>query len=184
MPLRNLFRRRLPRRVGPELEAELGSPIHWMYPWELTKRVSIGPPAELASVHTTRLEMIEPVVRSALAAAGPDASVLDLGCNEGWFAHRALDWGAGRVVGVDVRASNLRRAALVRDHFGISQQRLSFERAGVHELEADRLGQFDVVLMLGLSTTSRIRSAHCAWRGRWRAGRSSSSRSSPPTTSR
>jgi SAM-dependent methyltransferase len=150
MPLRNLVRGRLPRKLGPELEAELGSPIHWMYPWQLTRRVSIGPPAELASIHTTRLEMIEPVARAALAAGGPDATVLDLGCNEGWFAHRALDWGATRVVGIDVRASNLRRATLVRDHFGIPEERLRFECSNVHELDVERLGGFDLVLMLGL----------------------------------
>jgi SAM-dependent methyltransferase len=149
MPLRKLVRRRLPRNLDPELEAELGSPVHWMYPWQITRRVSVSPPAELASIHTTRLEMIEPVAHAALAVGGPDASVLDLGCNEGWFAHRALDWGAARVVGIDVRASNLRRATLVRDHYGIPEERLRFERSDVHELDVQRLGRFDLVLDAG-----------------------------------
>jgi SAM-dependent methyltransferase len=122
-----------------------------MYPWQLTASVAIDlEGSELPSVHATRSAMIEPVVREALSAAGPDATVLDLGCNEGWFAHRALEWGAARVVGLDVREANVRRATLIQHHFGIDPERLRFERADVFELDAARLGTFDVVLVLGL----------------------------------
>jgi tRNA (mo5U34)-methyltransferase len=152
MPLKDLLRRRpaLPRTLAPELDAERSSRVPWMYEWQLTPDVAIDPGRELARVHATRLAMIEPVVRRALAQAGRNASVLDLGCNEGWFGHRALEWGAGRVVGIDVRPANLRRATLIRDHFGIPADRLRFEEAGVHELDPKRLGTFDVVLILGL----------------------------------
>jgi SAM-dependent methyltransferase len=133
--------------MSGELEAELRSPLPWMYPWRLTPDVAITlERSELPSVHHTRREMIEPVVRAALQAAGPDATVLDLGCNEGWFAHRALDWGAARVVGVDVRESNIRRARLIAQHFGL-------ENVEFHTMDvfgAARLGTFDVVLVLGL----------------------------------
>jgi SAM-dependent methyltransferase len=154
MPFKDLLRRRddrLPRTLAAPLEAELSSPTPWMYPWRLTAGVEISlEGSELPSIHATRAAMIEPVVREALAAAGPEATVLDLGCNEGWFAHRALDWGAARVVGLDVREANVRRATLIRDHFGIDGERLRFERANVLELDPERLGTFDVVLVLGL----------------------------------
>jgi len=94
--------------------------------------------------------MIEPVVREAITAAGPGATVLDLGCNEGWFAHRALEWGAERVVGLDVRELNIRRARLMRDHFGIPADRMQLEQSDVHAIDVRRLGSFDVVLVLGL----------------------------------
>ena len=151
MAFKDLLRRResrLPRSVSPELEAELRSPLPWMYPWQLTSEVAVGlEGSELPSVHNTRREMIEPVVKAALRAAGPDATVLDLGCNEGWFAHRALDWGAARVVGLDVREANVRRARLIAAHFGLEDQ-LRFEHMDV--FAADTLGTFDVVLVLGL----------------------------------
>lgn len=154
MAFKHLLRRRegrLPRSVAAELEAELRSPLPWMYPWQLTPYVAVElEGSELPSVHATRSEMIEPVVREALAAAGPDATVLDLGCNEGWFAHRALEWGAARVVGLDVREANIRRATLIQRHFGIDPERLRFEHANVFELDPARLGSFDVVLVLGL----------------------------------
>jgi tRNA (mo5U34)-methyltransferase len=174
MPFKDLLRRRedrLPRTLAAPLEAELRSPIPWMYPWQLTPEVAISlEGSELPSIHATRADMIEPVVRAAIAAAGPEATVLDLGCNEGWFAHRALEWGAARVLGLDVREANIRRATLIRDHFGIDGDRLAFEQANVIELDAERLGAFDVVLVLGLiyhleNPVGALRTARALTRG-------------------
>ena len=146
-PLQRLRRPQL----SAELAGELRSPPPWMYPWELAAGVEVPLVApELPSVHATRRELIEPVVREALGHAGPEPAVLDLGCNEGWFGHLALEWGAARVVGLDVRETNIRRAELVRDHFGIDRERLRFEQADVFALDPSRLGEFDVVLVLGL----------------------------------
>jgi tRNA (mo5U34)-methyltransferase len=123
----------------------------WMYDWRLTATIAtptLGP--NLASVHKTREEMIEPVVRAALASTGPEPLALDLACNEGWFSHRLLQWGAHRVVGIDVREENIRRATLLQDHFRVPADRLTFTTADVFALDAEKLGVFDVVLMLGL----------------------------------
>jgi len=120
-----------------------------MYEWDLgggVRTVAMGP--ELQSIHSWRAAIIEPVVRGALAAGGPRATLVDLACSEGWFAHRALKWGASRVVGVDIRPENIRRAELVRDHLQVDPQRLSFGVGDVYE--AGDLGVFDVVLCLGL----------------------------------
>ena len=133
------------------LQLELRAPPPWMYEWDLGSagQVAHRPGrAALESIHHTRLRLITPVVSQALAEAGPGARVLDLGCCEGWFAHRMLELGASSVVGVDVREVNVRRARLVRDHLGIEPARLEFYQADV--LALPDLGQFDVVLMLGL----------------------------------
>ena len=136
--------------ISPRLQDELAGPA-WMYPW------SFGPGLtapllgdNLPSVHRTRAQMIERPVREALAAAGPNATALDLACCEGWFSHRLLEWGAARVVGVDVRERNIRRAELVREHFGVERRRLDFRCADVFDLDLQELGCFDVVLVLGL----------------------------------
>ena len=133
-----------------ELEEAINGPP-WIYPWRLRdgRELPIAA-AELESVHRTRAEMIEPRVREALAAAGPDATALDLACNEGWFSQRLLEWGAARVVGVDVREHNIRRATLLRDHFEIPAARFELRQADVFELDAAALGRYDVVLVLGL----------------------------------
>ena len=138
-------------KLSPGLESELGRQPAWMYPWSLAPGVDaplLHP--ELPSVHRTRAEMIEPAVRAALADAGPNATALDLACSEGYFGQRLLEWGAQRVVGIDIRAQNVRRAQLVRDHFGIDPNQLAFQQGDVFDLDPEALGRFDVVLMLGL----------------------------------
>jgi tRNA (mo5U34)-methyltransferase len=144
-----MFKLKRSPKISAALKAELDSDAAWMYPWQLTEDVVAPcPGTELPDVHRTRLEMMEPHVRRWLAA-NPQARALDLGCCEGWFAHRLLEWGADSVVGVDVRDVNIRRAELLRDHYGISPERLRFVHAGVHDTPAD-LGEFDIVLVLGL----------------------------------
>ncbi|HEY2141438.1 MAG TPA: class I SAM-dependent methyltransferase [Solirubrobacteraceae bacterium] len=93
---------------------------------------------------------MEAPVREALAATGSSATVLDLARNEGWFSHRMLEWGASRVVGVDIRPRLIHRAELLRDHFGISPERLQLRCADIFSLDASEFGSFDVVLCLGL----------------------------------
>lgn len=123
----------------------------WIYPWRLRdgRELPVAV-AELESVHRTRAEMIEARVRAALERAGPHATALDLACNEGWFSQRLLEWGASRVVGVDIRDFNIRRATLLRDHFEIPAERLELRQADVFEIDPVELGRYDVVLVLGL----------------------------------
>jgi hypothetical protein len=132
------------------LEQELKGPP-WIYPWRLRNGYETPVAnAELPSIHRTRAELIAPAVRSVLAAAGPGATALDLACNEGWFSHRLLEWGAARVVGVDIRKRNIERATMMRDHFGIAADSLELRKADVFALEPAALGTYDVVLVLGL----------------------------------
>lgn len=134
-----------------ELAVELRNPPAWMYPWQLGK---VGEPplihADLPTIHQTRLELIEEPARRALAAAGDGATAIDLACSEGWFSHRLLEWGASRAVGVDLREVNVRRARLVRDHLGVPAERLELLQQDVSDLDPLALGEFDVVLLLGL----------------------------------
>ncbi len=138
------------RQIAPDLREELEREPGWMYAWPLPgdARVALLDP-ELASVHATRAEMIEPAVRAALRESST-AAALDLACSEGWFAHRLLEWGASWVVGLDIRAQNVRRAQLMREHFEIPADRLELRQANVYDLPLNPREQFDVVLALGL----------------------------------
>ena len=147
-----LRRRRL--RVGSplsaELERELDAEPRWMYPWRLGNVTAPVLGDELESVHRTRRELIESPVRAHLHAAGASACAVDLACNEGYFSHWLVESGARRVVGIDVRDVHVRRARLVRDQLGLDPGTLSFEQHDVFDLPLERLGRFDVVLVLGL----------------------------------
>jgi tRNA (mo5U34)-methyltransferase len=141
------LRRRSKAPTGELLE--LAQTPTWMYAWDLGGGVQTSTMNdELMSVHRTRRAIMEPLVRQALAAAGPHATAVDLACNEGWFAHQLLEWGASRVIGVDIRPENVHRAELVRDHLGVDPARLSYRLGDVYDLGG--LGEFDVVLCLGL----------------------------------
>jgi hypothetical protein len=137
--------------MAAALMEEVEKPPAWMYPWQLEGGVVtpvVGP--ELPDIHRTRLALMEGPVRAALSAAGPNATVIDLACNEGWFSHRVLEWGASRVLGIDIRPQLIRRAELVRAHFEIPPERFELRCADVFDLNASELGTFDVVLCLGL----------------------------------
>jgi len=132
------------------LEEELVS-SPWIYPWRL--RDGSETPvanAELPSIHKTRAGLIAPKVHEALSEAGASASALDLACNEGWFSHRLREWGAKRVVGIDVRPKNVERAIFMRDHFEIPQAEMEFKQGDVFRLDPSEVGTYDVVLVLGL----------------------------------
>lgn len=139
------------KELSPALAAELERSPAWMYDWNFGQGVDV--PLlhhELPSVHRTKIELLESPLRAALAVAGPHARALDLACSEGFFAHRLLEWGAEAALGIDLRPENIRRAELVRDHFGVDPARLTFRQGDVFELDPRSLGTFDVVLLLGL----------------------------------
>ena len=73
--------------------------------------------------------------------------VLDLGCEEGHFAVEFARHGA-EVVAVDVREEHLRRARFLAEAIGV--ERFETVRADVRELDPTALGEFDLVLCLGL----------------------------------
>jgi tRNA (mo5U34)-methyltransferase len=86
-------------------------------------------------------------VRACLPEDVSGKSVLDVGCNAGFYAVELKRRGAGRVVGVDSQRSLVRQAAFVRDVLGLD---IEYRRASVYELDPRESGQFDIVLALGL----------------------------------
>jgi hypothetical protein len=73
--------------------------------------------------------------------------VADLGCLEGGFAMALAREGAS-VVGIEARATNLEKAALLKEHFELAGMELL--RGDVKDFTADRFGSFDAVLALGI----------------------------------
>lgn len=86
-----------------------------------------------------------------LALCGGDLKgrrVLDLACNAGWWSLAAIRAGAAYVHGVDGRAMHIEQANTVFSEFDVDPQRYRFEQRNVFDL--DDVGEFDVVLCLGL----------------------------------
>jgi hypothetical protein len=126
----------------------------WFYAYELpdggTTPTYHG--ADIQAIHDTRWRMLRDCLDERLGpqreADRGSLSALDLASHQGWFAVKLAQSGFGRVLGVDARASHVGDSRLMADIYGLGG--LSFEQGDVHELDAAALGEFDVVLMLGL----------------------------------
>ena len=74
-------------------------------------------------------------------------TLLDIGCNAGFYVFEAKRRGATRVVGVDGQRQHVRQALFVRKILGLD---VEFRRLNVYELDQHSIGQFDITLALGL----------------------------------
>jgi 2-polyprenyl-3-methyl-5-hydroxy-6-metoxy-1,4-benzoquinol methylase len=77
-------------------------------------------------------------------------SVLDLGCNAGFWSLAAVEHGCDRVCGIDGRAMHVEQAELVFEVKRVPPSRYRFVRGDVLDFDLSSLGSFDVVLCLGL----------------------------------
>jgi tRNA (mo5U34)-methyltransferase len=157
--------------LDPKLRDEIEKGPTWSYPWRLTPEVTTEAHRPwLAELSDTASRMIAPYARKALEAADGKGNALDIACNEGLIAQRLLEWGAARVLGIDSRELNIRRARLIRDQLGIPAERLEFDQRDLFDLDPASDGQFDVVVMLGIvyhleNPMGAIRLAHALTRG-------------------
>lgn len=74
-------------------------------------------------------------------------SVIDVGCNAGFYAIEAKRRGASRVLGVDAQRHLINQALFVRRVLGLD---IEYRRMSVYDLSRRSVGQFDVTLALGL----------------------------------
>lgn len=87
------------------------------------------------------------IIRRCLPEDLSGKSVLDVGCNAGFYSVRAKERGAARVLGLDAQRHQIQQALFVRRVLGLD---IEFERMSVYDLDPRTMGQFDVVLALGL----------------------------------
>jgi tRNA (mo5U34)-methyltransferase len=87
------------------------------------------------------------VIRECLPADLSNKSLLDVGCNGGFYCVEAKRRGARRVLGVDGQRQHVRQALFVRKVLGLD---LEFRRFSVYDLNPKTVGRFDITLALGL----------------------------------
>ncbi len=87
---------------------------------------------------------------SRIASAVPmnlqGKSVLDIGCNAGFYAHEMKKRGAGRVLGIDSDEDYLRQARFAAEASGYD---IDFRKMSVYQLDSIE-ETFDIVLFLGV----------------------------------
>jgi tRNA (mo5U34)-methyltransferase len=86
-------------------------------------------------------------VRPCLPEDLSGQTVLDVGCNAGFYAIEMKRRGAARVLGVDSQRNLIRQALFVKNVIGVD---VDYQRMSVYDLDPRALGQFDITLALGL----------------------------------
>jgi tRNA (mo5U34)-methyltransferase len=74
-------------------------------------------------------------------------TVLDVGCNAGFYSIEMKRRGAARVLGIDSQRDLIRQAIFVRN---VTRLDIEYRRMSVYDLDPHDLGQFDITLALGL----------------------------------
>lgn len=85
-------------------------------------------------------------IASAIPEDLSGATVLDIGCNGGFYCLEMKKRGAGRVVGVDIDERYLNQARFAAETLGFD---VEFEKRSVYDVDQID-GQFDYVLFLGV----------------------------------
>src|SRR5205814_10212421 len=87
------------------------------------------------------------VIQRCLPADLTGKSLLDVGCNGGFYCVETKRLGARHVLGVDGQRQHVRQALFVRKVLGLD---LEFRRLSVYDLDPAVIGAFDITLALGL----------------------------------
>ena len=122
----------------------------WFYSYDLPDGSSTSTyhDADIHVIHDTRWRMLQSYLDRNLGADRAGLSALDLASHQGWFSVNMVRAGFSPVLGIDARQSHVDDATLISNIYEMDQ--LSFVKGDIHAQSPDQVGQFDVVLMLGL----------------------------------
>ena len=140
----------IPSMTKEQIQQRLAELGPWFYPFEFGNGLKAPTkiPPEVEGIFETRREMVERAVEAHFGSRLSEIACLDVGCHEGFYSFAMARKGVGRVVGVDVRESNLSRARFVAEAMGFKQ--VSFFQGNCERLAAPELGRFELTLFLGV----------------------------------
>jgi SAM-dependent methyltransferase len=133
-----------------EIKERLDS-FYWHYPFEFGGRLVEAdwePGRGLYGRHYRRYLHFIPALLSLTDGSLTGKSVLDVGCNCGFWSLQARRLGAESVLGVEGSQENVDQAKFILELTGIDGIR--FEQGSAYELSRERHGEFDIVFYLGL----------------------------------
>lgn len=132
-----------------ELQARVAAFPRWYYRFDLG---AVKTPVEprLLARHAARHAHLFPPLLDACGGSLAGRRVLDVGCNAGFWALKAIEAGADHVLGIDARPIHIAQARLVFEALGVAVPRFDFLAADVAAAELSSRDPFDIVLCLGL----------------------------------
>jgi SAM-dependent methyltransferase len=122
----------------------------WHYRFDLDGvETPIAIPEHAVRHRERRKWFFDPLVRLCGGSLA-NRSVLDLGCNAGYWSLAAIEHGCERVCGIDARPMHIEQAELVFRVKGVDGGRYRFLEGDVLTYPLPALGSFDIALCLGL----------------------------------
>jgi len=101
-----------------------------------------------AKMHPLRRVHIFPKLLEICGGSFAGKSILDLGCNAGWWSIEAVKEGAEFVLVIDARDMHIEQAKFVAEVLGI--RNVEFRKMNVYDISKDTVGEFDITFCLGL----------------------------------
>lgn len=124
---------------------ELGNKQPWNHDIELPFGIrTIGKSQESLGKNLVKWERIKPFLKKISIY---DKRVLDVGCSEGFFSLKMIEYGAKEVVGIDADISRIKKANFVAGVY--RDKNLNFEIVNIFEKDFKKLGHFDFALCMG-----------------------------------
>ena len=122
-----------------QLQARVASYPYWY------QRIDLG-----QGILTTNGPLYHEIIWDHIKPAFPSdlqhASILDVGCNAGYFAIRAKQLNAGKVVGIEPHPMYLEQAELCRDALGLD---IEYRQMDAHEVGSLN-ESFDITIFTGI----------------------------------
>ncbi|MSQ97915.1 MAG: methyltransferase domain-containing protein [Xanthomonadales bacterium] len=122
----------------------------WFYSYELPdgRRTATYHGGSLDAIHDTRWSMLESALAGHFHGEFGGLTAIDLACHQGYFAVKLAMAGFSAVSAVDARQNHVDDSRLITEAYSLSN--LNVAQSDIFDLDSTIVGQFDVVLMLGL----------------------------------
>jgi tRNA (mo5U34)-methyltransferase len=127
--------------ADPKLAARIAELGEWFHNLNL-RGIPTAPHHFLGDFPNVKWKFIEASIPQDLSGA----SVLDVGCNGGFYSIQAKQRGASRVLGIDVDERYLKQACFAAETLALD---IEFEKRSVYAVD-EIAGQFDLVFFMGL----------------------------------
>jgi 2-polyprenyl-3-methyl-5-hydroxy-6-metoxy-1,4-benzoquinol methylase len=133
-----------------DIASEIERFQYWHYQFDLGgHRTPVAHP-EYINRHAQRDKYFFRPVLEYFGGSLRGKRVLDLGCHSGFWTLKALEAGCDQVVAVEGRQENVEQATFVLRASGFDRTRYELLTSDVYDLRPRELGDFDIVLCLGL----------------------------------
>lgn len=134
----------------PSLSERVEELAPWHYEFEIGNiKIDIDNSVKRIRHQQRKNYFFDPLVKF-MGSSLEGKRILDLGCNAGFWSLLCIEAGCDYVVGVDGRKRHIDQANLIFELNEIDSNKYEFISADIYELDFERLGNFDIVLCLGL----------------------------------